>query len=248
MRKIVIRIDDICPKMNIDKMNRFEEILDKYGICPLIGVVPDCKDAQLNVDKEMEDYIGYLKTKINKGWNIAMHGYEHLYTTKKGGVFPLNNYSEFAGLSYKEQYHKITKGREILEKMGIETDIFMAPAHSYDNNTIKAWKKAGFKYVTDGFGKTPYNYKELTFLPISMLKSLEKKGKDGYTTFVVHTATMRDSDFEGYDKLFASERERFVNYSELLNAIPKKRTAIGAIFERSKAMVKHIIGKLKNAT
>lgn len=246
MRKIVIRIDDICPKMNLEKMNRFEAILDKYGICPLIGVVPDCKDDELNVDPDMEDFSGYLKDKLNKGWVIAIHGYEHLYTTKKGGIFPLNNYSEFAGIPFDEQYNKLCNGKELVSKLGVNTDIFMAPAHSYDNNTLKALKKAGYKYVTDGFGKTPYEYKGLTFLPISMLKSLEKKGKDGYTTFVVHTATMRDEDFEGYDKLFSGERDRFVNYSELFNIKAKKRLAITMLFERLGAMFKHTIGKVRS--
>ena len=244
MRKIVIRIDDICPQMNIEKMNRFEQILDKHGICPLIGVVPDCKDGELNVNSMMDNYSEYLKEKQKKGWVIAMHGYEHLYTTKMGGLFPLNHYSEFAGISYKEQYHKLSKGRDKLKQLGVDTDIFMAPAHSFDNNTLLALKKAGFKYVTDGFGKNPYNYKGMTFLPISMLKSLEKKGKNGYTTFVVHTATMKDSDFEGYEKLFSEERNRFANYSELLDLTPKKRTVMGAAFERIAASLKHLMGRI----
>lgn len=245
MRKICIRIDDICENMNWEKFNRFVDILDKYDLKPLIGIVPDCKDDELNTDQRIDDYKEFLRFKKQDGWTFSMHGYEHKYVTQKGGMFPLNNYSEYVGLSYKEQYHKIQDGKKKLEAIGVDTDIFMAPAHSYDKNTVKALLENGFKYITDGYGSNPYKYEGMTYLPISMLRSLEKKGKSGITTYVVHTATMRDQDFEYYDNLIGNNRSQFVNYSEMLNIPVKNRNIFGRFAEFVAAGIKHLAGQIR---
>ena len=33
----------------------------------------------------------------NKGWHIALHGYDHIYISSNSGLVPFNNKSEFAG-------------------------------------------------------------------------------------------------------------------------------------------------------
>lgn len=71
----------------------------QYGIKPLIGVVPDNKDANLCKDAPKADFWERIIQIQQQGWIIAMHGYHHVYTTAAGGCFPLNRQSEFAGLS-----------------------------------------------------------------------------------------------------------------------------------------------------
>ena len=88
-------------------------------------------------------------------------------------------------------------------------------------NTIKALKKNGFTGITDGFGKGPYMWEDIVFYPISFKKSSSLKSKkEGCVTFVVHTNTMTDKDFEAYEKLFSSRRDDIVSYSELLKIRP----------------------------
>ena len=74
-----------------------------------------------------------------------------MYVTKSEGLlekkFGYKNQSEFAGLDYLTQYIKILKGKEILENNGIETNVFMAPSHSFDDLTVRALHRLGFKYV-----------------------------------------------------------------------------------------------------
>ena len=48
MRKIAIRIDDITPEMDWAKFSRFAELLDRYGIRPLIGVIPKNADPMMD--------------------------------------------------------------------------------------------------------------------------------------------------------------------------------------------------------
>ena len=142
--KTAIRIDDISPAMDWEKFHAFRELLERYGVNPLIGVVPDNRDGNLNRGAENPEFWQYVKQLQESGWVVALHGYRHLYTEKKGGMFPLNGFSEFAGVPYGRQVEMLERGREILESHGIRTDIFMAPAHSYDKNTLKALKRRGF--------------------------------------------------------------------------------------------------------
>ena len=43
-REILIRFDDICPTMNYGQWIKAKEIIDKFDIKPLLGVIPKCED------------------------------------------------------------------------------------------------------------------------------------------------------------------------------------------------------------
>ena len=189
----------------------------------------------------MDGYEEWLKDCQKNGWVIAMHGHDHIYSSKKGGLFPLNHFSEFAGVPYETQLEKIKSGCAGMKELGVETDIFMAPAHSFDRNTVKALKECGFRYITDGFGEEPFSRDGMIYLPISLRKSQEFKKKQGITTFVVHTATMKEEDFSYYDKLFAEHREYFVNYGEMLQREVRPQTPWQRVKEYWLAVLKERI-------
>ncbi|MDE6619062.1 MAG: DUF2334 domain-containing protein [Lachnospiraceae bacterium] len=249
--KISIRMDDITPDMDWGKFMRFKTLCDQYGVKPLLGVVPDNKDEKLHIDKPetapVEDFWQYLKKLEKEGWCIAQHGVTHCYTTQKMGCFPLNRLSEFAGTAYGQQYEALKRGRDILNSHDIRTDIFMAPAHSFDHNTVRALKKLGFRRMTDGFGNAPYSRWGMQFYPISYKQSsvLKKCKKMGYTTFVVHANTMNDRDFERYEQLFAAHRDRLIPYSELLMLHPKKRGVLGNVREYLMAVTKFVLVNMR---
>lgn len=236
--KISIRMDDITPDMDWAKFLRFKELCDLYQVKPLIGVVPDNRDELLQIDAARENFWEYILELQREGWVIAQHGSEHIYKTKKMGCFPLNRLSEFAGLSYDEQLVSLKKGQDILKAHGIYTDVFMAPAHSYDGNTLKALKTLGFQRITDGFGKLPYKRKSMTFYPISYRQSSSLKKESGYTTFVVHANTMDDADFARYERLFAGQKENIISYEEYLKIEAIPRGFVGVAGEYIKALTK----------
>lgn len=244
--KISIRMDDITPDMDWAKFLRFKELCDLYQVKPLIGVVPDNHDEMLSIDEPRKDFWDYLIQLQKEGWMIAQHGCTHIYSTKKKGCFPLNALSEFAGRSYEEQYETLKKGRAILEKNNIHTDIFMAPAHSYDKNTLKALKKCGFNKITDGFGDKPYEWMGFTFYPISFRQSNSLNStKEGCTTFVVHANTMNDKDFERYEKMFEQHKDRLISYSDYMKQASVKRGALGRMKEYIMAVSKYILVRIK---
>ncbi|WP_029322929.1 DUF2334 domain-containing protein [Butyrivibrio sp. AE3004] len=259
--KIVIRLDDISPGMDMGKFRRFKRLLDEYHIRPLIGVVPENRDPKLEAHEDEEkdnitqrnkvfDVDDKIKEKDypfwhlvrnlqTEGWIIAMHGLHHVYTTKKGGLLPLNKQSEFAGIDPGKQSRMIAEGKEILGSHGIATDFFMAPSHSYDKNTLKALAENGFRRVTDGFGKQAYRRFDLTFYPISFRKDqVLKDESEGYTTFVIHTNTLNGDDFAYYEKVF--ESGKVVSWDDWLMKEPVEASELQGIKEYLMARFKYI--------
>lgn len=204
-----IRLDDITPDMNWERFEKVKEILDNYNIKPLIGVVPNNQDETLSVRSEKEGYWGYLKQLQQQGWAIAQHGYEHCYTTKNSGLLGINSFSEFAGLPYEEQYEKLSEGKKLLEQEGIHTNIFMAPGHTYDDNTLVALEKLGFRYVTDGLSKSPYRYKNIIFLPCRLTSNYRIKGMD---TICLHTNHMSEQGREELEQFIRLHRDMIADY------------------------------------
>ena len=58
MKRYLIRLDDACPTMDHAKWQRMEDILDKYGIKPMVGVIPNNEDSQLKIKNEDEGFWG----------------------------------------------------------------------------------------------------------------------------------------------------------------------------------------------
>ena len=239
--KITVRLDDITPDMDWKKFRRLEKILDENKIAPLIGIVPDNQDPNLMREAAVADFEGQIKKWEEKDWVPAMHGWKHIYTTKKGGLFPLNNFSEFAGVSPQKQREMIFDGKERLQKIGVNTNIFMAPAHSFDKNTLSFLKEAGFQYITDGFGSSPYEWRGLTFLPIAFQRGKDIEKKEGYTTLVFHTNTMDEQEFADFEKILKEHKDDFISYKDYLKVSAKKQTFAGRWKEYCMATFKRVL-------
>ena len=242
--KIAVRLDDITPDMDWEKFRQLERILDENHIAPLIGIVPDNQDPNLMRNPAMPEFGEQIKKWESKGWILAMHGWKHIYTTKKGGLFPLNNFSEFAGVSRERQREMIFDGKEKLQKMGVDTNIFMAPAHSFDKNTLSLLKEAGFRYITDGFGTCPYEWKGLRFLPIAFQKNKDIEKSEGYTTLVFHTNTMNEQDFVNFENTVKKHKADFISYKEYLEVPAKKQNFGGRVKEYGMATMKRLLVRL----
>lgn len=221
MRKILLRFDDICPTMNWSQWEKAKSLLDKTGVKPLLGVVPDCTDPDLKIDNPRPDFWDYIKSLQSEGYTIAMHGYHHIFETKADGLVTRNKISEFAGLSYEVQLEKICRGKEIMNSHGVETDIFFAPAHSYDDNTLKALAACGFKYISDGLSSKPYSRQGVILLPCRSGGIPRMNNKNGYVTAVVHA-----HEWERKDKA--------IDYTKFRNLLEEHYVEIVSFMEFSK--------------
>lgn len=101
-----------------------------------------------------------------KGWIIALHGYEHVFETTSGGINPVNNKSEFAGVNLEKQKKKISAGIEIFNENNIYPKVFFAPAHTFDENTLQALKDCSdIRIISDTIANDSYYYNGFTFVP-----------------------------------------------------------------------------------
>lgn len=239
--KTAVRLDDINPEMNYANFNRIKGILDAAGLKPLIGVVPFNKDKTLKCEKPHDNFSLFLQTLQTEGWNIALHGYNHLYTTNKKGMFPINCFSEFAGVDEQKQCRMISEGVNRLKEWGVNPVAFMAPGHSFDKNTLRALKAAGIEKITDGFGSKPYIRDGIVFYPISKKRSECISNREGYSTYVIHADTMTDKDIETFEKMIMNNRDKFISYDEYMSVEAQKRGMLGNCAEYLLALAKHLL-------
>ena len=187
--------------MDWNQWNKAVEQLDRYNIKPLLGVIPDCEDPDLQIERTRADFWEYIKELQSKGYKVAMHGYKHVYDTLEHGIVNRTLHSEFAGHSFDEQYEKIKKGKKILSEHGIETDAFFAPAHTYDINTLKALAANGFRYLLDGKSSKPFYRRGILCLPCRSSGCPCIKGS-GYYMAVFHAHEwIRQDKAYGYIQL-----------------------------------------------
>ena len=164
---LIVRVDDVHPRMEFEKFLYFLKLMKKKGLVGLIGVIPDNKDASLNSGPKIKNFWSVIQKLENEGWEIALHGCHHNYNSFGKTILRGYSRSEFAGIKFSSQKKLLSKGKLILESYCLNIQTFMAPAHSFDLNTIRALSDLGFKYITDGFGITPYklNGFNLWFVP-----------------------------------------------------------------------------------
>lgn len=216
MVKYLIRFDDICPTMKWNSFYKFKNLLEEKNIKSILAVIPMNRDEKFNFS-ENKDFFHTLRKFKKYGDTIAQHGYTHEYLTKDPGILQINNASEFSGLSYDVQYERLRKGKSILENEGIWEQVFVAPSHSYDENTIKASYELGFRIFSDGYGLYPYKYNNITFLPqFNLLTPSINHFLKGFITICIHVNTMNEKEIE---KMLSFIRKNYSNFTDLKSCL-----------------------------
>lgn len=241
----MIRMDDITAEMDWDKFNRVREIFEKYGIKPLLGIVPENRDPKLCIQSPKPDFWDEMCSLQKHGWKLAQHGTYHKYVTEEGGLLGLKQSSEFAGLSYEEQLVKLQAGKETLEQHGIYTDIFMAPGHTFDTNTLKALHTLGFHTVTDGLYHKPYYLEEILFVPCRLQEYRNVKGID---TICLHSNLMSEKEMQQLEAFCKEHQKDIVAFEpELVKNDVVKRTFWVSIAEKKMLFMRKSKNKIANS-
>ena len=166
--KYLIRLDDACPKMDREKWQRMEDLLDCYGIKPLVGIIPANDDPDTMIDEFDSEFWHKAHLWETKGWQIALHGYSHVCDSNDGmkGLNPMWQRSEFSGISLNEQRRRIRQGYAILKEHGFTPRYFFAPSHTFDENTLEALRlETGICFICDTIGRYPYRKDGFCFIP-----------------------------------------------------------------------------------
>lgn len=217
--KFIFRLDDIHPRMNHNNFDRMINLLSKYSIKGILGVIPDNKDQKLMIQNEDLNFWNQIMNLEAMGYWIAQHGYQHVYDSNDGGILNLNNKSEFAGHSYSIQKEKIMLGKIKLEQKGLRPSLFMAPSHSFDYNTLRVVKELDYG-ITDGFGLWPRYKNGILCIP-QLFASPFHFGVGTYT-ICLHTDSMKDSDFLSIQQYIKKNHKHFISPNQIKKYTLKK--------------------------
>lgn len=220
MNQFILRLDDASDYMDVNKWQHMEELLDRYNISPLVGIIPDNQDSTL-IGVYEQDFKFWDKTSRwqEKGWELALHGCYHKYTTDNGGINPVNRRSEFAGVSLSEQKKMIQHGISILKNHEINPRIFFAPSHTFDKNTLIALKQeSDIRIISDTIANDIYFENGFFFIP--QQSGQVRKLPLHIVTFCYHPNMMEDIDFDNLEQFIKSNVQKYVGISDL---IMKKR-------------------------
>lgn len=164
--RYIFRMDDACPWMLHEKWQTLEDLFDRYGVKPVVAVVPDCQDPGLREGVEDAGFWKKAQAWQAKGWDIALHGYDHVYRGKNRGLVPLNARTEFAGQSEAVQRQKIRDGWRLLNERGLKPTVWIAPAHTFDKTTLKCLlEETSIRVVSDGLSSRPFHRYGFTWIP-----------------------------------------------------------------------------------
>ncbi len=183
----LLRFDDLCPTMNHEKWARWEQLVDRYSIKPIIAVVPDNQDSELQVCPADANFWGRMRRLQAQGWTIALHGNNHVCNANGRSLVPLHSHTEFAGLPEPEQREKIQRGLRILRSEGLNPTVWVAPRHGFDSATVKVLHSCGICCISDGFAKYPHSREGLFWIPQQMWSPEPRQS--GVWTICVHPNT-----------------------------------------------------------
>lgn len=215
-QRLILRLDDAATRMDIDRWQQMENLLDKYSIKPLVGVIPNCQDPMMEKYPENSKFWDKVHSWIDKGWIIAMHGYRHVYDSENGGINPVNNRSEFAGHTYEEQARRIRAGFNILNSHNIHPKIFFAPSHTFDNNTLEALKnETDIRIISDTPAWDIYKMNDFVFIP--QQSGCVRKLPFRTVTFCYHPNGLDEQSIALLEAFFRRYSDRFVTVDAVIN-------------------------------
>ncbi len=220
--RYLIRFDDLCPTMNWRVWEEIEPMLLSSGVKPLLAVVPDNRDPHLQVDAPHEGFWDRVRAWGSYGWTIGMHGYRHEYVTRHSGIIGKNRFSEFAGLPRREQESKLASALQILRRESVPAEVWVAPAHSFDQTTVDLLLQFGVRCISDGYFAYPgFDCSGAFWIP-QQLWNFEAR-PFGVWTICLHHNQWRQRDVEQFRQKLSRFRERVASLAEITGRYQRRK-------------------------
>lgn len=195
--RFYVRLDDAHPAMRSAVWTELELVLDRWGVCPIVAVIPANRDESICYEDPDPEFWIKVRRWQAKGWHIGLHGLTHELRAGNGGILGINAYAEFAGLSEWEQLEKLRSAASIFAAEGVSCRVFVAPAHAFDRNTLRALSTIGIDTVSDGLDVHPYIDQGLLFIPQQFWRA--RWMPFGTWTICLHPSLMTTKDIHALD-------------------------------------------------
>lgn len=229
--KYIIRFDDFYDGMDIEKYSIITEWLIKFKIPAIIGVVPAWEEnsfgntsakhhsnSKHNTTIDREKFFLKMREVQSSGCEIALHGYSHKLHPCKS-ILNVNQYGEFPGLTFDEQKNKIALGKKCFEEQGLACRVFMAPAHSFDKETLRALRSENIPIITDGKALYPYQTEGMTFIP--QISSSPTTYPFGIITICLHPQYLSAAGFDKLRRFVIEQDDSIVSVEYALEYLKK---------------------------
>jgi hypothetical protein len=208
--KLTFRLDDAHENFNRVNWDRCIQLIEQNGVPGLIGVIPLCLDKSIDYGVQHMDFKEWCEECRNRGWTFAHHGYTHILREGRSLLIRYANKGEFTHSSFDLIVHELNVGKALLKNLGIETNVFFAPRHSYSKNLLKALKYTGFEVVSDGISNSNFYFRGVRFIPQYLSFPSQYLFKRSYT-ICLHPSTMNEFDFTRLEEFLI--RKNFVSIS-----------------------------------
>jgi predicted deacetylase len=212
--RYLLRFDDLCPTMHRARWQRFLPLIEKYGLRPILAVVPFNQDHRLNSAPDYPDFWDEMVSLEEAGASIALHGYSHLCINRGKSLIPFHSLSEFAGVGEETQRKWIRTGIEILRARGLHPRLWAAPRHGFDRHTLRALRREGIGVLTDGLARIPFRRGGLIWIPQQLWAPVKKSS--GVWTICIHSDTASTAAVDELRDFLRVNAAQFTSVDELL--------------------------------
>lgn len=210
----LIRFDDVCPTMLSEPFEKYLSLVARYGIRPILAVVPDNQDPALNLRAHNPRFWARIRSLESAGATIAMHGYRHQCTSQGKSLLGLHPESEFAGVEESQQRTWIRCGLSILRDKGLGPRLFAAPCHGFDQSTLRALAIEGLGILSDGFARRPFTRNDVIWIPQQLWEPARKSS--GLWTICIDTNTAPESLEQKLEKFLEQNSRYFTCFDEVI--------------------------------
>ena len=212
--RYLLRFDDLSPTMDRARWQRFGRWVWELGLKPILAVVPDNRDPELEICPPDPEFWPWLRSLESSGAAIALHGLHHQCESPHGGLLPLHRETEFAGLDQPRQRAMMREGLQILRSHGIDPRLFVPPRHGFDRATLAALHAEGLPVLSDGFSSRAFRQDGVVCIPQQIWAPVEKPS--GLWTLCIHTQTATDAQVAELEHFARAHRPQFTSVDEIL--------------------------------
>jgi predicted deacetylase len=210
----LLRVDDLFPTHPPARWERFRKVIEEFRIRPILAVIPDNRDPQLNVSPYGPRFWDQMREMESAGAAIAVHGYQHRCHALGESLLGLGRRSEFAGVDLDTQRAWIRAGFEILRGKGLDPRLWIAPRHGFDRNTLRALEAEGVRYISDGFSRVPHRRHGVIWIPQQLWSPVAKS--KGLWTICIHPHAATDEDAEGLRRFLKGYGPQFTSFNRVV--------------------------------
>ncbi|MDR3725759.1 MAG: DUF2334 domain-containing protein [Terracidiphilus sp.] len=214
----LLRFDDLCPTMSCERWQRFLPLIEEFGIRPILAVVPDNQDYQLQASPPDPEFWAKMRAMEAAGATIGLHGYTHVCHTHGRSLMALHRRTEFAGVPEDVQRQWISAGLGFLHSHALNPRIWVAPRHGFDSHTLRALRKEGISVLSDGFARVPFTRGGLTWIPQQLWAPVDKQ--KGLWTICVHANTAHSSLVSQLHDFIRQHAAQFTSVDRVLAEFP----------------------------